>query len=86
MAQFSLRRFGRDAATIMAQEFCRRGQYFYNAFLGAPGHLGEYIYTAELIANYPITAEWTAFVMSAEGHVLERANEVQLMAPLTGAP
>ena len=70
------------AAHALATEVARRGNYFYSLFLtGEPGEF--FSYSADMVAAYPQSENWTAFILEA-GLDAPRLVEVAELVPRLG--
>ena len=82
MVSFSTLKYGSDAATLMASEWCRRRQHFFNVWLERkePDLL---TFTEEEIASYEPPPEWSEWFSSLSDHhvCMGRARAIQLYKP-----
>lgn len=77
---FMFGKWGRAAATQMAREYCRRGEYFYNLFLNA-GENEEFKYTASHVEAYVPGSDWLEFLRGCPDPVKAKAADLQAIRP-----
>ena len=77
---------GREAATNLTREYCRRGNFFYKFYADGPGD--EYEYTPDIINSYVESAEWLDFVCGLDifSRAFAAAVLIRAMAPVIGQP
>lgn len=77
-ATFALNKFGEHAASMLANDWCRRSEYFYTLFLGAAKE--ELEYTTEMINACP-PPEYLGESASEGPLVRERLKAIMAMEP-----
>ena len=78
-AQYYPQMYGDHNASVLAREWCRRLQYFYNCYLasGDPHHA----FTAEDIAAYRPLPEFPDVLAGLAGRALQQARELAKLVP-----
>lgn len=83
-ATFMFRKFGRQAASELAREYCRRGEHFYKVYVVSGEEAFEY---EEMhVEMYKETLQWLDFVvpLDADEPAFRRALEVRELKPTLG--
>ena len=77
---------GREVATKLTHEYCRRGNFFYKFYVDALGD--EYEYTSDIINSYVESEEWLDFVcgLDIHSHAFGAAALIRTVAPVIGRP
>ena len=82
MASFSILKFGDHAATLMAGEWCRRRQFFFNLWMqqGAPDEIS---FSAEEVGSYEASEEWAQWfgALTPTDAAFQRASALNSYAP-----
>ena len=81
---FAFGLYGRPAATELAREYCRRGDYFYSLYLNAEED--EFAFTAAHVAAYPESPAFIDFMCSLEmdDPAFDAGLEVRALVPYLG--
>ena len=79
---FAVARYGSDAATRLAEEWCRRLAYYYGLWRRC-GEDPEHIFTDAEIGSYEALPEWHEFFVSLDPSDVarERAMDINSLAP-----
>lgn len=80
-ASFAFKKYGNDAATAMALEWCRRMQHFYDIYVlhGQDDH----IYSGKELQSYEEALDWVNFLCASdvEAALWDRAESIRQLRP-----
>ena len=80
-SRYDVNKYGDRCAGILAREWGKRMQYFYDIYCARAPDGGQYRYTAEDIESYRPSADYAVACAELNGKALERALSLAHLVP-----